>query len=322
MSYTTYSGEEAPAVYGDIPTFMALPLATKENLKGQDMAVIGIPFDGVPTYRGGKTALATQEIRKYSLLYGGYNLDYDTDVLKMVKVVDAGDVDIIEGNAAESYRNAQSRVDELVKNGVVPLTIGGDHGINIPVIRAIAENNPAPFGVIIFDTHLDLRDERNHDRLTRSSPCRRLVELPNIDPKNVVIIGARGPRNTVEQMATAKRLGINIFTMRDVDEQGIEKIVEKALGLATVNGRAPYISVDIDSLDCAYAPGTNSPETCGLTSRELFKAIQIATKNGFLGFDLVEVAPEFDSASGTTSIIASRIIAEAIACMAMAKSKK
>lgn len=320
--FTTYAGNPSPMLNDKIPTFMAVSKFDTNNKDGFNAVVMGIPFDGVPTYRGGKTAMAPGSIRQFSLLYGGYNLDLNFDIFNYISLADAGDVVTVPGNAKVTFENAEKLCLKILEKRAIPIVIGGDHGINIPITKSIAAQNHEKFGAVIFDTHLDLRDNRNLDRLTRSSPCRRLVELNNVDPKNVCIIGARGPRNTAEQMKVAKKLGINIYPMKIIDERGIDSVAKEAVTKATVNGRPPYISVDIDSLDAAYAPATNSPETCGLTSRELINGLRIVAKDGFLGFDLVEVVPEFDSEANLTSVVAARIIVEALGCLAKAKRNK
>lgn len=322
MGFVALGNDLVPMIKENVPSFMALPLFNEKKQQKADAAILGIPFDGTPTYRAGKTALATSEIRKFSLLYSGNDIELGYNIFDYLNVFDSGDAEIFPGDAKKTYDGVTTYVKKLLSDNIVPIIIGGDHGVNIPVTKAISESDPRPFGVIVFDTHLDLRDERELDRLTRSSPCRRLIELPNFDPKNLVIIGARGFRQTAEQIALVKEIGINVFTIRDIDRLGIEDVTEQALKIATINGRPPYISVDIDSLDCAFAPATNSPDPCGLTSRELFKGVRIAARNGFLGFDLVEVVPEFDSEAGITSIIAARIIAEALGCLAEKNKNK
>ena len=275
-----------------------------------------MPFDGIATFRGGATRRAPQEIRKYSLLFGGYNLDWDFDAFDHVRVVDAGDVDVVPGDAAASYARLERRLDEIMGIGAIPLTIGGDHGISYPAVRAVARARGGPLGVILFDTHLDLSESFREDRLTRASPVRRIAELPEVDPRRIAIVGARGPRNLGEWMPQAKELGIRVFPMAEVEARGIAAVVREARAVAAPDGRPPYVSIDIDGVDPAYAPATNSPEPGGLTSREIITGVRLAAQGGFAGLDVVEVSPDFDAATGATSVLAARLLVEALCCLA------
>ncbi len=309
-----------PKMYGDVPPFMAV--AHRKSLSGveADAVVVGMPYDGIATYRGGATRRGPQEIRKFSLLFGGYNLDWDMDAFAHVDVVDAGDVDVVPGDAPESYARLERRIAEIQGIGAVPLMLGGDHGVTYPAVRAVAAHRGGPMGAIIFDTHLDLSESLNEDRLTRASPTKRICELPEVDPKRVAIIGAKGPRNVADWMPLARELGLSIHPIAEVEARGIEAVTEDALAASAPDGRPPYVSVDIDAVDPAFVPGTNSPEPGGLTSREIITGVRIACREGFVGFDVVEVSPDFDAESGTTSLLAARLVNEAICCLAAPKA--
>src|SRR5690606_32360601 len=140
MSTEELSGSRpVPRLYGDVPTFLGAPRALDPgDLAGAQAAVLGIPFDGLATFRGGATRLAPQFIRKYSLLWGSYNLSLDLDISSYGKLVDYGDVDVVPGDEAESYRRAEERLGEILAAGAVPVGIGGDHGISVPMVRAVA----------------------------------------------------------------------------------------------------------------------------------------------------------------------------------------
>ncbi len=150
----------------------------------------------------------------------------------------------------------------------------------------------------------------------------RITEIPEIDPKRIAIIGAKGPRNLPEWTPLAKELGIRVMGIREVEKRGIEAATEEALSIAAPDGRPPYVSVDIDAIDPAYAPATNSIEAGGFTSREIITGVRLACEQGFSGFDVVEVSPDYDSKSGTTSMLAARLAAEALACLAAKKAGK
>jgi agmatinase len=306
----------APRLHGDVPSFMGVPvLQTSEDLNGA-ITVIGMPFDGPATFRGGATRLAPQEIRRFSLLFGGYNLDWDMNAFEYVKVVDSGDVDVVTGDSEESFRKLERQLSAVLRAGAVPVTLGGDHGITYPAVRAVTQHFGEPIGILIFDTHLDLSDDLAGDRFTRASPVKRIAELPEVDPRHIAIVGARGPRNAADWTRLARQLGIRVFGMQDIEERGISSVVQEALSSVSPDGRSLYISVDIDAVDPTFAPATNSPEPGGLTSREIIQALRIAASRGFVGLDVVEVSPDFDTRSGTTAILAARLVCEAICCIA------
>src|SRR5690606_14587784 len=199
------------------------------------------------------------------LLYGSYSFDWDMDLLNHIAVADAGDIDVVPGDNAESYARLETRLEAVMAKGAVPLTIGGDHGISYPAVRAVAEAGDTPVGLIVFDTHLDLSESFGGDRLTRASPLLRIAELDKVDPRRIVVIGARGPRNLPEWTPLYRQLGITVFSMEEVERFGIDTIAERARNIATADGARLYISLDIDGVAPAFAPATNSPESGGLT---------------------------------------------------------
>lgn len=307
---------DVPRMYGDVPPFMAASHRRADACHRADAVVIGMPYDGPATFRGGATRRGPQEIRKFSLLFGSHNFDWDVDVFDHLSLADVGDVDVVPGDNAESYARFRAQLEPILASGAVPLSLGGDHGITYPAVQAVSAHHQGPMGLVIFDTHLDLSEALDGDRLTRASPVKRICELPEVDPRRIAIVGARGPRNLPEWTPLYKELGIQVFSIDQVARQGIEDVAAAARAVATAGGAGLYVSVDIDSVDPAFAPGTNSPEPGGLTSREIIAGVRTVARDGFQGFDIVEVCPDFDTASGTTSILAARIGAEALCCEA------
>ena len=310
--------EVSSILYADVPSFMRVKVAkVKEDIFEHDAAILGVPFDGVTTFRSGDTRLAPQEIRKYSLLFGGYIIELGINVLKNVRVVDYGDVDVVPGDTTLTNRRVFERVRQIVEAGAIPLVLGGDHWISYPIVKAVTESSDGKIGVIHFDSHNDLMDEYKGDRETRASPMRRIAELAGVKSQNIVQIGIRGARNPEDQLLIAKRLGIKVFTIKDVESEGIESVSEEALRIAWDGMDSVYVTVDIDVVDPAFAPGTNSLEPGGLTSREIIQALRIVGKFGFSGFDIVEVAQRFDTPSGITSTLAARLVVEALGQLAL-----
>lgn len=322
MKSTIEHPEQAPRIYGDVPSFMALPTMAISAASQLDAVIFGMPFDGIATLRGGATRHAPAVIRKMSMLYGSYNLDWDFEVFDYLNVADRGDIDVVLGNAAESYRRLEQVVAEIVGAGAFPVMLGGDHGVTYPAVKGLTESLGRGFGVIIFDTHLDLCEQYRNDRLTRASPLKRICELQHIDPSRVCVIGAKGPRNLPEWTPLARELGIRIFTFAEVEARGMRAVAEEALSRASADGLPPYVSVDIDAVDAAHAPGTNSIDVGGLTSREIIMGTRIVCERGVAGFDVVEVAPEWDGGSNITSTLAARLVAEMFAAVAARRAGK
>lgn len=311
---------DVPRMYGDVPPFMAAEHVGDPARLAADVAVIGMPYDGIATFRGGATRRGPQEIRKFSLLFGGHNFDWDLDALAHLRLADVGDVDVVPVDNARSYERFAALLTAVQAAGAVPFSMGGDHGITYPAVEAVAAHHGGSLGLIVFDTHLDLSESFGGDRLTRASPLLRICELGAVDPRRVAVIGARGPRNLPEWTPIYRELGISVFPMEAVEADGIEAVSEAARAVATAGGAKLYLSVDIDSVDPAFALGTNSPEPGGLTSREIIRGVRVAGRDGFVGFDVVEVSPDFDTASGTTSVLAARLMVEGLCCLAAVRA--
>ena len=195
-----------PKIFGDVPAFMGIDYDPNlKNIKA-DAIILGMPYDGISTFRGGATRRAPQEIRKYSLLFSSYNFDWDMHALDYIKVLDCGDVDVLPGNTIESYKRLENRISEIQNCNAVPIMMGGDHGVTFPAVKAVVRKTGSPTGFLLFDTHLDLSEDFNNDLLTRASPVKRILELDEIDKNRVAIIGCKGPRNLPEWTPLYKKL--------------------------------------------------------------------------------------------------------------------
>ncbi len=203
------SPHDIPKIYGDVPPFMAVPYAPDLSKVKADAVIVGMPYDGIATYRGGATRRAPQEIRKYSLLFGDYNFDWDLDVFAHIKAVDVGDIDVAPGQTVESYARLERRIAEIHGTGAVPIMFGGDHGVTYPAVKAVAAHRGGPMGLIVFDTHMDLSESFREDRLTRASPIKRIVELPQIDLEPRLAEAAAALRES-QSAAHAARFGAKL----------------------------------------------------------------------------------------------------------------
>lgn len=310
---------DVPRMYGDVPPFMAVDHVADPASLAADVAVVGMPYDGVATFRGGATRRGPQEIRKFSLLFGSHNFDWDVDVFAHLRVADLGDVDVVPGDNARSYARFRCLLRAVQARGAVPVSMGGDHGITYPAVQAVAEQRGGPLGLVVFDTHLDLSESFGGDRLTRASPLLRICELDAVDPRRVAVIGARGPRNLPDWTPLYRELGISVFPMEAVEAEGIEAVAEAARTIATADGAGLYVSIDIDSVDPAYAPGTGTPEVGGLTSHEAQRLVRGLAGLDIVGADLVEVSPPFDGPGQITSLLAANLLFEMLCVLAVRK---
>ena len=210
------------------------------------------------------------------------------DAFEVLRIVDYGDAPVIPADASASHAAIERVVREVVEAGIVPIVLGGDHSITEPNVRAVASAS-SPVGLLHFDTHADTGFEVFGVERSHGTPMYRLVEAGLVDPRRYVQIGLRGYWPTEREFAWQRERGITSFFMHDVRERGL-RVVEEALRLL---GDGPtFVTVDIDVLDPAFAPGTGTPEPGGLTTGELLWAVrEAASRIEVVGADLVEIIP-------------------------------
>lgn len=295
--------------FAGIATFARLPRI--EDVAHADIAVVGVPFDSGVSYRPG-ARFGPAHVREASRLLRPYNPAQDVFPFGSQQVADAGDIaanpfDITEAVAAveAGARALRTRADRLV-------TIGGDHTIALPLLRAVhAEHGPV--AVLHFDAHLDTWDTYFGAPTTHGTPFRRASEEGLIDMTASMHVGIRGPLYSKGDLEDDARLGFAVVTCEDVEERGLDAAIER---IRARIGDAPlYISIDIDVLDPAHAPGTGTPEAGGLTSRELLRMIRALSDRRIVGADVVEVAPAYDHAQ-LTAVSASHVVYELLSAMA------
>jgi agmatinase len=326
---------------GDVPTFMELPHARKpENLTGVDVAFLGMGYEGVKIdsphtylpdlaapagpdsiyYRTGADK-APEAVRRYSIHYSihhayGLFLDYGPDfyVFKHLAAVDAGDVPVVPGDPETSFDRCQASVSNIVGAGAVPLVCGGDHAITLPVVRGVAAGMTGRLGLIHLDSHYDLCWD---PPLFAGSQWAQILQLPNVDVRNFCQIGMRGLRQVPFEVEVAKSLGHLVCTMTDIDRDGIESVVDRALERACDGTEGIYVSLDIDVVDPVYCPAQKYPEPAGLTSKQVIRALRrIGQSADIKGFDLCCLGPQYDDRVGTGTHLAARLFVEVMAAMA------
>lgn len=288
-----------------IPSFCKFPQAKLSCLNEvqPDAAVLGIPFDLGTQVRPG-ARYGPRGIRELSTHYSGAcNFDYDLGddfIPSDVNFVDCGDVDIIHYDADECLRRAQDAVKMILASGAMPVVLGGDHSVTIPVLEAYEGHEP--FSVIQIDTHLDFVDSIAGVIKGQGSPMRRASEMPHVE--SITHIGIHGAGSSrKEDFEQTLALGNVIISRKEWLEIGLEGVLEK---IAPSNRY--FVTIDIDVMEGALAPGAGSPEPGGATYREVSELLSgIAGLGEIVGFDLVEVSPPYDVA-GITCLTASRLI--------------
>lgn len=308
-------------LHAGIATFLKAPVVPPERAKlkaaGATVAVLGLPDDTTTVTRPGASH-GPRAIRDASSHYAfgeNYHYDYEITISDYLTLVDCGDADPVAGNAARTFERTEAALLEIYAAGCFPVLLGGDHATTIPGTRALARHRSGPMGFIMFDTHLDTAPDIDGETLSHCCPVHRVVELPNFDGRNIVIIGAHGAANPKLEQDVAKQKGMTVFTIRDVECFGIEDVCRRALSIAGDGTESIYLSVDIDVLDGAYAWGTCGPEIGGMTGRELVRGLEIVGAGPLAAMDCVEVAPFLDP-SGYTARIAARVVIDVLALQA------
>jgi agmatinase/guanidinopropionase len=297
-----------------IPTFMRLP-ATRE-LRGVDVAVMGVPFDSGTSYRSG-TRFGPRKIREASLTLWGHNPTMNVTPSKVLKIVDYGDVSVIPTSIEHTMNAVTKTASDVLNTGTTLITLGGDHSISLPLLRAHTKKY-GPLSLVHVDAHLDTWEEEfEGNPYSHGTPFRYALQEGLIRKGEYVQIGIRGPVSFENDYADAEKLGALTITNHDVFEKGIPEILKVVQQY--IKGPV-YVSIDIDSADPAYAPGTGTPEVGGLTSYQLLQLVRGLRGLNLVGFDLVEVSPPYDHAD-ITAVLASNIIFEYLSLLALQKQK-
>lgn len=271
-------------------------------------AIYGIPFDATNISRTGAN-YGPRGIRDVSVQLLTYNATLDFDVAEALNPVDCGDCDIALANPERTFARAQSDIGAILDAGALPVTLGGDHSVTIPAVRAVRERVADP-GLILIDAHLDTAQDVGGELLNHCCPITRAVDA-GFDPAKIALVGISGWMNPRTEIAYCRERGITVVWLEDIWERGTAWAVERALEVAGA-GDGVYLSFDVDSLDAAHAPGTCCPTPGGLTTREAIELVRGVSSPGLIGVDVVEAAPSLD-ATPATALIAGRIAVEAMA---------
>src|ERR1700733_13573617 len=295
--------------YGGEPTFARLPRLS--DVPSADVAIVGVPFDAGVSYRPG-ARFGPGHIRESSRLLRPYNPAADVSPFATQQVADAGDLGVNPFNIAEAIATIERGARDLLERAPRLLTLGGDHTIALPLLRAVRAVH-GPVAVVHFHAHLDTWDTYFGAAYTHGTPFRRAFEEGLLDAGGCLHVGIRGPLYDAGDLTRDAAVGFRILPATEVEHLGTRGIIEAIAD--RVGDRPVYVSVDIDVLDPAFAPGTGTPEAGGLTSRELLAVIRSFADRNLIGADIVEVAPAYDHAQ-VTGIAAAHVGYEFLSALA------
>ena len=296
--------------YQGICTFGRRP-HTRE-LSGVDVTILGVPYDSSTSYRSG-ARFGPRAIREQSLLLWGYNNAQQVAPFEVLNVVDYGDVDVIPVDIVATHRAIEQTATTILESGSRLISLGGDHSISLPLLRAHHKRH-GPLAVVHFDAHPDTWDEEYPTfKYSHGTPFRRAIEEGLIDTDAYLQIGIRGPTAGPQDYADARQLGARLITFDEAAELGVRNVLSEIQ--QRVGPRPVYVTLDIDAIDPAFAPGTGTPEVGGFSSHQMLQLLRGLGDLNLVGADLVEVAPPFDS-QHITAILAANLVFELLSLMA------
>ena len=281
-----------------------------------DIALVGVPFDIGVNYRAGARQ-GPASVREASRLIRRVHPTSGISPYDICNVADVGDAPVNPIDLAKSIALIEGFFSEISRAGALPLSIGGDHTVPLPVLRGIVERG-SPVGVVQFDAHPDTLDSLADTKINHATTFRRGVEEGLIDPKRTIQIGLRGSRFSADDIAWGQKAGFTCITFDQYEEMGRAAVIKE---IARVTGNGPtYVTVDIDGLDPAYCIGTGVPEIGGLTPRDVQVIIRSLQGKHLVGADICEVAPCYDP-TNMTSVVAANLMFELLCVLADAHTK-
>ena len=295
-------GNEMPR-FGGIATMMRLPHVP--GATDLDVAFVGVPFDIGTSNRSG-ARFGPRQIRTESCLIRPYNMATRAAPFDSLQVADIGDVAINTFNLQKSVAIIEEAYDEILAADCKPLTMGGDHTISLPILRALNKKH-GPVGIVHIDAHADINDHMFGERIAHGTPFRRAIEEGLIEPKRMVQIGLRATGYAADDFDWPAEQGVRVVTAEECWYKSLAPLmgeVREQLGAGPV-----YLTFDIDGLDPAFASGTGTPEIGGLSIQQGLEIVRGCRGLDLVGGDLVEVAPAYDP-SGNTALTAANLLFE------------
>ena len=316
MTKTTGTFSNNPMLaprYMNIPTFMRTPLV--QDPADVDIALIGVPYDNAVTNRPGARH-GPREVRNASTMMRTIHHVTRTNPYSLCKVGDLGDVPLPHlFDDAGVVDDIESFYRKVVATGTTPLSVGGDHSVTFPILKALGAEQP--LGLIHIDAHTDTWDQFLNTKFSHGAPFRRAVEAGVLDPKRTVQIGIRGAQNADEGWRYAQEMGMRVVFIEELNERGCAEVLGEARKI--VGDRPAYVTFDIDSLDPAFAPGTGTPEFGGLTPIQAQSLVRGLDGLSLIGADVVEVSPPFDYAN-ITALAGATMAYELLCILAQARA--
>jgi agmatinase len=283
------------------------------DARGADVAILGIPYDGATSYRSG-ARFGPRAIREQSLLLWGYNNVLKVAPFEGLKVVDAGDVDVVPVDIVATHAAIEQHAGRILDASARLISLGGDHSVSLPLLRAHAARH-GPVALVHFDAHPDTWDtEFGGHRYSHGTPFRRAAEEGLIDREAWVQVGIRGPTAGPRDYDDARQLGARLITFEECLSTGLPGVLDEIR--ARVGAKPLYLTLDIDAVDPAFAPGTGTPEVGGFTSHQMLSLVRGLAGCRLLGADVVEVSPPYDH-SGITAILAANLVFEMLSILAL-----
>lgn len=289
--------------FGGPATMLRLP--AREGVSGLDACFIGIPFDIGTSNRPG-ARLAPRQIRDESRMLRPFNVATGAAPFESLQVADVGDVPINTFNLEKSMAIIEQAYTEIASQRCTPLTLGGDHTITLPILRALAKQH-GPVGLIHVDAHADINDHMFGEPIAHGTPFRRAMEEGLLDGDRVVQIGLRGTGYSSDEFDWSREQGFRVVPAEECWNRSLAGLMEEVR--EKVSGGPVYITFDIDGIDPAYAPGTGTAEIAGLTVPQALEIIRGCRGLDVIGGDLVEVSPPYDT-SGNTALLGANLLYE------------
>ena len=305
-------GMELPRFAG-IPSFMRLPHLdlNDQNINEVDFGLIGVPWDAGTTNRPGPRH-GPRQMRDLSTMIRAMNGATRIKPFELANFADLGDAPVNPADIQDCMNRITEFYEKVKSNGIIPMTVGGDHLTSLPVLRALASS--APVGMIHFDAHTDLFESYfDGYKYTHGTPFRRAIEEGLLDPKRVIQIGIRGSMYDGADIEWGRHQGVTIIQIEELFGRGIKDVMQQARDI--VGNNETYCSYDIDFIDPTFAPGTGTPEVGGPNSFQALQVVRELSGVNLIGMDLVEVSPPFDQ-SGATSWLGISIVFEMLCILA------
>jgi agmatinase len=291
------------ARFTGVPTFMRLPNITQpEEL---DIAIIGVPFDGGTTYRPGPR-FGPRNVRVQSAIIRPWNPVLKVNPFAKYRVADFGDLPVNPLSIEDTFSRIEKGLARVLEGDARTVCVGGDHSISLPILRAVAKKHGGPVCLIQFDAHNDLWDEYFGSKYSHGTPFRRAFEEGLLQDGGVLQVGLRGQVYGEDDFDFAHAHKVRMVTAEEFHAKGMAPVLRH---MKAFRGKPVYVTLDIDCVDPAYAPGTGTPQVGGFTSAQIVELVRALQGLDILGCDLVEVSPPFDTGE-LTSLLAANLLFE------------